>query len=159
MPAPPTRWEWRAFHELSLAELYAVLRLRQSVFVVEQSCPYHDIDGSDDRAWHLLGWTPGGDDGPLLAAYARVFPPAVKFPEASIGRVITRHAARRTGLGRALMAEAVRRSEAVSPDADIRIGAQMHLERFYEEFGFRRASEPYDEDGIMHIEMLRTRPR
>ncbi len=152
-------WQWRAFDELAVAELYAVLQLRQAVFVVEQECPYLDADGWDHEAWHLLGWTAdddgAGDGRPVLAAYARVFRPGVKYTEASIGRVITNPLVRRSGMGRALMHEAVRRCELVAPGSDVRIGAQLYLERFYEGFGFRRTSEPYDEDGIAHIEMLR----
>ena len=152
---PPLRWQWRAFGELTVAELYAALQLRQAVFVVEQQCPYLDADGADHEAWHLLGWSADGAAPPVLGAYARVFRPGVKYAEASIGRVITNPVVRRTGMGRALMTEAVRRCGLVAPGADIRIGAQMYLERFYESFGFRRVSEPYDEDGIVHIEMLR----
>ena len=131
------------------------------MFVVEQQCPYLDADGSDHAAWHLLGWTAGAPSGggaggeTVLGAYARVFRPGVKYSEASIGRVITNPLVRRSGMGRALMAEAIRRCALVAPGSDIRIGAQMYLERFYGSFGFRRVSEPYDEDGIMHIEMLR----
>jgi ElaA protein len=152
------RWQWSAFADLTVAELYTILQLRQAVFVVEQSCPYLDADGRDDRAWHLLGWVDvDGSDEPVLGAYARVFAPGITYPEASIGRVITNPSVRRAGLGKALMAEAIRRCAAVAPASDIRIGAQMYLERFYEGFGFRRTSEPYDEDGIMHIEMVRRR--
>ena len=154
---PHLDWQWRSFAELTVAELYAALRLRQAVFVVEQQCPYLDADGSDHEAWHLLGWTAAGcgAEAPVLGAYARVFRPGVKYAEASIGRVITNPLVRRTGMGRALMAEAVRRCALVAPGGDVRIGAQMYLERFYESFGFARASPPYDEDGIMHIEMVR----
>ena len=153
-PPPPLTWHWRSFAELTVDELYAALQLRQRVFVVEQQCPYLDADGSDHDAWHLLGWAPH-EGGAVLAAYARVFPPGVKYAEASIGRVITNPLVRRAGAGRALMGEAVRRCEALAPGAPVRIGAQMYLERFYEGFGFARVSPPYDEDGIMHIEMLR----
>lgn len=153
--APPdVRWQWRTFADLRPDELYAVLQLRQAVFIVEQSCPYLDADGYDAQAWHLLGWV-RNDDVPVLAAYSRIFAPGIKYTEASIGRVVSNPVVRRTGLGKALMTEAVRRCAAVAPGAAIRIGAQMYLERFYEGFGFRRVSEPYDEDGIVHIEMLR----
>jgi ElaA protein len=148
-------WKWLPFGELSLAELYAALQLRQHVFVVEQTCPYPDIDGLDDRAWHLLGFVPT-PEGTRLGAYARVFAPGAKFAEASIGRIVTDPSVRRSGLGRQLVAEAIRRVEQMLPGAPIRIGAQLYLERFYGEFGFHRDSEPYDEDGIPHIEMLRT---
>ena len=146
-------WRWHAFDELTLHDLYAVLRLRQRVFVVEQNCAYLDLDDSDQQASHLMAWTQ--DDVPALIAYARLFLPGIKFAESSIGRVITAPEARRTGIGKVLMSEAIERAEQVAPESAIRIGAQIHLEKFYGDFGFRRASEPYDEDGIMHIEMVR----
>jgi ElaA protein len=90
-----------------------------------------------------------------LVAYCRIVPPGVKFSEPSIGRVLTTAEARRSGVGRALMREAVARTSALWPGRPIRIGAQRYLERFYGDFGFVRASEPYDEDGIPHIEMVR----
>ena len=148
-------WQWRAFDKLSLNELYTILRVRQMVFVVEQACPYLDADGDDESAWHLLGWVEQGEMK-TLAAYARIFPPGIKYAEASIGRVVTHPSMRRKKMGEALMAEALRRIETLAPGADVRIGAQMYLEKFYEKSGFRRVSEPYDEDGIIHIEMLRT---
>lgn len=147
---PAIRWQWSPFSALSLPALYAALQLRQRVFVVEQACPFLDADGLDDLAWHLLGWA---DD--VLAAYVRVFAPGTVFPEASIGRVVTHPDLRRTGTGRALMAEAIRRTGALAPGAPIRIGAQRYLEEFYAGFGFRICSEPYIEDGIPHIHMLR----
>jgi ElaA protein len=96
----------------------------------------------------------GREDGAIVA-YCRLVPPGVKYPEPSIGRVITSKVSRGTGLGRTLMARAVERAEALWPGQPIRIGAQQYLERFYGDFGFVCVSEPYDEDGIMHIEMLR----
>jgi ElaA protein len=125
-------WQWRTFDELTVAELYAALQLRQAVFIVEQQCPYLDADGSDAEAWHLLGWTAAaparaGDAPRALGAYARVFRPGVKYAEASIGRVITNPLVRRSGMGRALMAEAVRRCAVVAPGESVRIGAQMYL--------------------------------
>jgi ElaA protein len=158
--AGPIAWAWSDFASLTVGDLYAAIQLRQAVFVVEQECPYLDADGSDPAAWHLLGWAAAGAAGDagaerVLVAYARVFPPGVKYAEASIGRVISSPLVRRTGLGRSLMDEAIRRCTALAPGSAIRIGAQMRLERFYEALGFRRVSEPYDEDGIMHVEMLR----
>ncbi|HEY0404673.1 MAG TPA: GNAT family N-acetyltransferase [Pyrinomonadaceae bacterium] len=152
--AAPIVWQWSAFADLSVNELYAILQARQRVFVVEQACPYLDADGYDARAWHLLGWVEE-DEARILAAYARIFAPGVKYDEASIGRVMTHASMRGKGLGEALMGEALRRLESLAPKAPVRIGAQMYLERFYEKAGFRRVSAPYDEDGILHIEMLR----
>lgn len=149
-------WRCVPYAQLALDELYALLRLRSLVFVVEQACPFLDPDGDDDRAWHLLGWTDAGDDGrPLLGAYARLFAPGVKYAEASVGRVVSHPDVRRTGVGRALMAEALRRLDAIAPGASVRIGAQQYLERFYGAFGFVRDGEDYLEDGIVHLEMVR----
>jgi ElaA protein len=147
----PIRWQWGKLAELSSQELYEALALRQRVFVVEQNCAYQDADGSDPAAWHQLGWSAAE---PRLLAYARVYGPGIKYAEASIGRVVTAPEVRREGLGRVLMKEAMRRCEAVSPGSPIRLGAQMRLERFYEELGFRTVSEMYVEDGIQHVEML-----
>jgi ElaA protein len=147
-------WQCSPFDELTPGELYAVMEARQRVFVVEQKCVYMDADGSDHLALHLLGWRSTAD-GLLLSAYARLFPPGAKFKEASIGRVLTDPSARGRGLGKALMVEALDRVAAAEWGSAIRIGAQMYLEAFYEEFDFRRVSEPYTEDDIWHVEMLR----
>lgn len=144
------QWEWRSFAELSPEELYAIIAVREAVFVVEQDCAYLDADGLDRRSRHLMAWR----DGELLA-YLRLLEPGSKYPEASIGRVLTVPPVRGTGLGREMLARGVARAEADFPGTGIRISAQAHLEKFYAEFGFDRVSEPYDEDGILHIEMFR----
>jgi ElaA protein len=151
---PEIAWQWTRFAELTPHALYAALRVRSEVFVVEQQCPFLDIDDADQEAWHLLGWIER-DGARALAAYLRLLRPGLKFAEASIGRVLTVAEFRRTGAGRALMREGVRKSAEIYPDDGIRIGAQRYLESFYNEFGFRSASEPYIEDGIAHIQMLR----
>ena len=147
-------WQCSPFDELTAGELYAVMQARQRVFVVEQQCPYLDADGSDHLALHLLGWR-NTQAGLVLSAYARLFPPGAKYPEASIGRVMTRPDARGSGLGRALMVEALDRIAEAEWGTAIRIQAQMYLEGFYEAFGFRRVTEPYTEDDIWHVDMLR----
>ena len=156
--SPPIALHWRCvpWAQLTRDELYALLQLRQLVFVVEQTCAFLDADGRDDRAWHLLGWSTDESGRPLLGAYARLFPPGALYAEASIGRVVTHPAVRRTGLGRALMEEALRRVGTLAPGAAVRIGAQCYLEPFYASLGFARASPSYDEDGIPHVEMVRT---
>src|SRR5687768_2462727 len=101
-------WQCCPFNELTVGELYAVMEVRQRVFIVEQKCFYLDADGLDHLAHHLLGWRNTPDEL-MLAAYARLFPPGVKYAEASIGRVLTHPAARGIGLGKALMTEALQR--------------------------------------------------
>ena len=140
-------WHVRTFAELTVSELYAIMELRQRVFVVEQKCVYQDADGVDPVSRHV--WAQSGD---AIAAYLRIVPAGVKFAELSIGRVITSPDFRGSGLGRELM----KRGIAAAGAGPIRIGAQAHLEKFYTELGFVKAGEPYDEDGIPHIEMLRT---
>ncbi len=148
MPPNPG-WRLARLDELSPAELYALLRLRAEVFVVEQACAFQDLDGADPDSWHLFALHDG-----LPAAYCRLVPPGVKFSEPSIGRVATAMAVRGTGLGRALMIEAIARARGLWPGAAIRIGAQQRLEGFYASLGFATSSAPYDEDGIPHVEMV-----
>jgi ElaA protein len=124
------------------------------VFVLEQQCLYGDIDDLDLDAHHLLGWRTAGGQR-RLAAYLRLLAPGVKFAEMSLGRVLTTQAARGEGIGRELLAQGILHAERQYPGQRIRIGAQAHLEAFYGAFGFRKISEPYDEDGILHIDMLR----
>ena len=147
-------WQWSRFHDLRPEHLYEVVRLRERVFIVEQNCAYLDADGRDPAAWHLLGWL--DDDGaPKLVAYARVFEPGIRYQEGSVGRVITAPEVRRTGAGRLLMAEALRRLESLAPGQPVKLAAQRYLEGFYSSFGFAAASAPYEEDGIIHVDMLR----
>jgi ElaA protein len=154
---PQIEWQWKRFAELSPAETYALLAARAAVFVVEQNCAFQDLDGLDQAAWHLLAWA-GSDSGRTLAGYLRLIEPGAKYAEPSIGRVLTAAAFRGTGLGRALMREGLARSAELYPGGAVRIGAQQRLERFYEELGFRTVSAPYNEDNIMHVEMLRNPP-
>lgn len=147
---PELDWKLAAFDALTVAELYAVLQLRTEVFVMEQNCPFQDMDGADDQAMHLLG-TQGGQ----LIAYARLFPAGVKFSEASIGRVVTRLSARGTGLGHLLMAKAIGALQQHWGQHAIRIGAQARLKNFYWQHGFIDMGVPYVEDGIDHLEMVR----
>ena len=144
-------WRFARFGDLSPQEVHDLYRLRVDVFIVEQNCVFQDVDGVDPQCWHLLGYANGE-----LVAYCRFVPPGVKFPEPSIGRVITARSVRRTGMGRVLMREAMARARLLWPGQRLRIGAQAHLERFYNEFGFTKSSDPYDEDGILHIEMEMT---
>lgn len=149
-----TIWQCSPFESLSPGELYAIMEIRQRVFVVEQTCPYLDADGLDPKALHLMGWR--DDKGrKRLVAYARLFPQRIKYAEASIGRVVTHPDFRHLGLGKEVMQEGMQRVEEAGWGREIRIAAQMYLERFYEGFGFRRVTEPYLEDDIWHVDMRR----
>ncbi|MEO7887413.1 MAG: GNAT family N-acetyltransferase [Polaromonas sp.] len=147
---PGISWRFLSFDALTPPELYAVLQLRSEVFVVEQACIFQDMDGADAQAMHLLGTRRG-----QLVAYARCFAAGVKFAEASIGRVVTHASARGGGIGHHLMKEAVGRLQQQWGSQPIRIGAQARLEQFYLQHGFANTGQPYIEDGIPHIEMLR----
>ena len=155
MTSPSTiEWHFSRFADLTPFDLYDVLAARQNVFILEQTCLYPDIDGYDLEAHHLLGWR-DVDGKRQLAAYLRVLAPGAKYDEMSLGRVVTTPAARGSGAGRALLDQGIAHAEALHPGHRIRIGAQQYLERFYASFGFQTVSAPYDEDGIMHIDMLR----
>ena len=147
-------WQWAHFRELRTQDLYEVVRLREGVFIIEQNCPYPDADGRDPNAWHLLGWLQDGSKRNLVA-YARIFEAGVRYAEPSIGRIVTSPSVRGTGFGKALMVEALARMESLAPGQRIKIAAQQRLEDFYIGFGFASISEPYEEDGIMHVDMLR----
>jgi ElaA protein len=146
-------WQWRHFKELTPDQLYEIIAAREAVFIVEQNCPYQDVDGIDRHAQHLMGW-----DNGKLAAYCRIVNPGVKYAEPSIGRVLTTAEFRGAGFGRALLTEAIKRIERDCPRSAIRISAQLYLKRFYMDFGFEQVSETYLEDDIPHIEMLRVDP-
>jgi ElaA protein len=146
------RWNLRDFAALSVDELYALLRLRQEVFVVEQKCPYLDADGLDARAMHLFAV----DEGGTPVACARLFAPGAKEAAAAvIGRVVTAPSVRKSGVGRELMRRAIAAIEERHGRVPIVLGAQKYLQRFYESFGFVRDGEDYLEDGIEHLPMRR----
>lgn len=142
--------EWLPFDRLTGRQVHDVLQLRQRVFVVEQACPYLDADGADPKCWHGLGVEHG-----VLVATARLVPPGLKYEEPAIGRVVTAPEVRRAGHGRALMVSAIAQVKRLYPGQGIRLGAQRYLEAFYGSLGFEVVGEPYDEDGIPHIEMRR----
>lgn len=147
------KWQWSQFNELTLFELYEILKLRQRVFIVEQNCPYLDADGLDLKGVHLLGWDLI-EKRDCLVACVRILPAGTRFEEISIGRVVTAPEVRRTGVGKKMMKEAIIRTRNHYGHLPIRISAQMYLEKFYNEVGFKKVSDPYLEDGIPHIEML-----
>ena len=145
-PKTAVTWQWMTFADLKLSDLYALMALRQRVFVVEQNSAYLDADGLDREAWHLLVRS-----GDTLVGTLRVLPPGTRYPDMSIGRVCTASEVRRTGLGLEMMGRAVRRFG----DEPLTLSAQLYLRRFYEGFDFVAEGEVYLEDAIPHIKMHR----
>lgn len=145
-------WSCLAFEALDVHRLYALMRLRADVFIVEQNCAYPDLDGRDTQrgVWHLLGESNG-----RLLACARLLPPGVHFDTPAIGRVIVHADARGYGLAHLLMREAIARCTALWPGQALTLGAQSHLQGFYAAHGFEVCSDAYLEDGIPHVDMRR----
>ena len=142
-------WILKKFSELTLDELYAILKLRSEVFVVEQNCVFLDMDDKDQQSHHFMGW-----EGDQLLAYTRLVPPDPKgLP--SIGRVVTSPASRNRGMGRILMQKSIEETIHLFGNHPIHIGAQLYLRDFYSSLGFEQSSDVYLEDGIEHIEMIR----
>lgn len=133
--------------ELSADDLYKVLKLRQDVFIIEQDCIYEDIDNLDQKSEHLLL-----ESGNQLIAYSRIVPAGVKFSSPSIGRIVVAPAHRGEGYGYQIVQKSI---EIIRKNGseEIWIEAQEYLHDFYQELGFEKISEPYDLDGIQHIEM------
>ena len=137
------------FDQLDVSTLYSLLSLRMSVFCVEQNCPYQDADGRDQLAWHVLTYLSG-----QLVGTSRILMPGIAYEDAcSIGRVANHIEQRGKGIGIALMSFAVAQCEKMFPNFPIRIGAQQYLTTFYSRFGFVVCSQPYLEDGIVHVTM------
>ena len=145
-------WRYKSFDELTSSELYEILKIRSEVFIVEQNCPYQDVDGKDAKSFHLRGWI---EDLPV--AYVRIIPPGISYKEASIGRVLTVMSQRKNGTGKLLMEKAIEHTLREFNVTEIKIGAQLYLEKFYKSLGFNQTSPQYLEDGIPHIEMLYTK--
>lgn len=144
------RWQLKKFDELTPHELYAILQLRNEVFVVEQNCVFQDADNKDQLSYHLMGWSEE-----KLIAYSRIIPAGVAYEYVSIGRVVTSPEKRRNGTGKILMNEALNATINLFGNVSIKLGAQLYLKNFYESFGFVQSSDIYIEDGIPHIEMIR----
>ena len=142
------RWQTADFDELTTAELYDALRLRQEIFVIEQNCVYLDIDGLDPSAVHILCWRQD-----QLLAYLRCLKPGLSYSESSLGRIVVSPAARGLSLGQELVKRGIAYNQESWPGNDIRIGAQSYLETFYRNLGFVVTGDPYIEDGISHVHM------
>jgi ElaA protein len=145
-------WRWKAFDDLTAAEVYAMLAARSAVFVIEQNCLYGDIDGLDSDAWHLFAFGPD-DKKPSLAGYLRVLLPDAGDTDIRIGRVLTTAEFRGIGVGNAMLERSLAHIRAQWPGTPIRLHAQAHLQGFYGAFGFTPVSEIHEEDGIPHVWM------
>lgn len=140
----------KPFDSLTVKELYAILRLRSEIFVVEQNCVFLDMDNKDQSCQHLMLY-----QNKELMAYARIVPAGISYQQASIGRIVSSNAARGKGFGKQLVQLSIDNCKRLYGNKPIKIGAQLYLKEFYESFGFVTSSEVYDEDGIDHIEMIR----
>ena len=145
-------WILKKFDDLTSNELYAIMQLRNEVFVVEQNCVYQDADNKDLVSYHFMGWTNN-----KLMAYTRILPPGVAYTkEPSIGRVVTSPSARGSGIGRELMEKSIEELYKLFGETPIKIGAQLYLLKFYTSLGFQQTSSIYLEDDIEHIEMAKS---
>jgi ElaA protein len=144
------QWILKKFDQLTPYQLYAILQLRNEVFVVEQNCVFQDADNKDQDCYHLMGF----NDHKLIA-YTRIVPPSVIYEQPSIGRVVTSPSVRGKGAGKILMQQSINELYNLFGISDIKIGAQLYLKKFYQFFGFEQTGEIYLEDGIKHIHMIK----
>lgn len=147
-------WDIYEFNQLTTDQLYELIKFRVDIFVVEQKCPYPELDDKDRHAEtrHLAGY----DDSGILIAYARLLPSGVSYTDVSIGRFAVSESVRHQGIGSELLEKSLQEIEQHWPDTAVRISAQEYLSGFYEKYNFEKVSEAYLEDGIPHIEMLKT---
>ncbi|GEM02895.1 ElaA protein [Halolactibacillus halophilus] len=139
----------KRFNELTTDKLYQLLKLRVDVFVVEQNCPYPEIDGLDQDCLHLFT-----EEAGVITSYCRLIPPGVLYNEPSIGRILVHQNYREKALGRAIVSEAIRVTKEAFNRGDIKIHAQVYLDDFYTSFGFKPVSDEYLEDGILHVDRV-----
>lgn len=144
------KWKLKEFTDLTVGELYEILRLRAEIFVVEQDCVYQDLDGKDRRSMHLFL----EEDGEVIA-YLRIIPEGISYEEPSIGRFVVKESERKNGIGREAMVKAIAYIAYEYKSARVRISGQAYLRKFYESLGFNVVGESYLEDGIPHFEMLK----
>ena len=143
-------WATKAFKDLSVDEYFEILHLRTAVFVVEQDCPYQEVDEKDRQSFHLFGRAENGE----VIAVTRILPHGVSYDEISIGRVALKKTYRGKGIADTLMLETLKFIEQEFGKQAIRISAQEYLLKYYTKHGFKQVGEMYLEDDIPHIEML-----
>lgn len=145
-------WSIIHFNDLSSQQLFDLLALRTEIFVVEQDCPYQEVDEKDQEAFHVLAYT----INKKLVAVSRILPPGISYREVSLGRVAIKKEFRGMGLSHELNKRSIAFIDSRLQKQDIRISAQSHLVAMYQQHGFRAVSEEYLEDNIPHVEMLRS---
>jgi ElaA protein len=143
-------WQFKHFKELSPTEFHDIVALRVKTFVVEQNCPYLELDGKDKKSYHLICRDGLGN----VVATARILPPGISYPEVSIGRVVVDESLRGKGEGHVLMEKCMQFCSEEFGNSPVRISAQKHLESYYEKHGFSSTGKEYLEDDIPHVEML-----
>ena len=140
----------KLFNELSLEEFHDIIALRIKIFIIEQDCPYQELDGKDKIAFHLFYKNETSD----IIATTRILPGGSAYEEVSIGRVVVDDSYRGTGLGHQLMADSMKFVKEKFGQVPVRLSAQKHLEKYYGNHGFHSTGKEYLEDGIPHVEML-----
>ncbi|GAA5417497.1 protein ElaA [Paraliobacillus ryukyuensis] len=146
-------WTFKTFDQLTNNELYYILKARVDIFIVEQNSPYKDMDGVDQDAMHLFLENQG-----KIIAYARIIPKGVLYKQPSIGRIVVDNQHRKSGYGRLLLQKSINWIEKNWGKQEIYLHAQVYLRDFYRSFGFEEISDSYEEDGIPHVDMIRTVP-
>ncbi len=141
-------WRIKTFSELSSRELYDILRMRSEIFVVEQRCVYNDVDGADLSSWQLFSY-----GGGRLAASMRILRPGAVYDTPAMGRIAVAPDFRRCGAARAMMERALDFAEEEFGGRAVTLAAQLYLTAFYRSLGFHEISEPYDDCGILHVDM------
>lgn len=142
-------WQFKHYNDLLLNEFHDILALRIKVFVVEQNCPYQELDGKDKKCYHLICRNGKGD----VVGTMRILPPGVGYEEVGLGRIVLDESARGEQQGHEMMKEAMAFSKAEFGDVSIKLSGQKHLEAFYNKHGFKSTGKEYLEDGIPHVEM------
>jgi ElaA protein len=149
----PLQWKLKTFQKLTTEEFHNILQLRIDVFVVEQNCPYPELDGKDKFALHFFTVEEKAQD--KIIAYTRIFKPGDYYRQAAIGRVVVDSHFRKQSLGHELMRRSIEQVKILFHTTEIKIGAQTYLKEFYQQHGFIQTGESYLEDGIPHIHMIR----
>lgn len=142
-------WNMKNFQELTNDELYSIMKARVDVFVVEQECPYEELDNYDQEASHCFLKIDG-----RIAAYVRILPKNTKYEEVSIGRVLVVKNFRGNGYAKLIMKKAMNYAENQWQENKIKIQAQKYLHTFYSSLGFNQVSDVYLDDNIPHIDMI-----